>query len=360
MSRSAGFWNASTPWNGGWPNSKPNQPDASAERVEALGREAAFLEAILAYRRHPWRRAVAEPPAIWALGTTRLLDYGGVGPTLFVVPSLVNRAHVLDLMADHSLLRFMAANGTRTLLLDWGAPGTEERGFDLRQYLRERLLPALATVAGPVLLAGYCMGGLLAMAVAEPAEVAGLVLLATPWDFHQPAPPPAFPTEALLAGGDTLSVDTLQALFALRDPDGVAAKYRAFAALDPMSARAKLFVALEDWLNDGIPLAAPVARECLNHWYGANTPGRGIWAPLGAPVRPELVTVPAFVAIPGRDRIVPPESALPLAVSIPGATRHTPRAGHVGMVAGRDAEAALWRPLLGWITARYQPADSRI
>lgn len=281
------------------------------------------------------------------------MDFGGAGPTLFVVPSLVNRAYVLDLMAEHSMLRFLAAHGARPLLLDWGEPGPEERRFGLGAYLRERLLPALGCAPGPVVLAGYCMGGLLAMAAAEPAQVAGLILLATPWDFHAPAPFPPLPVDRMLAGADTLAVDTLQALFALRDPDGVAAKYRAFAALDPDSARARQFVAVEDWLNDGVPLAAAVARECLKDWYGANTPGRGIWAPLGAPVRPETVAVPGFVAIPGRDRIVPPESAEPLATLIPSATRHAPRAGHVGMVAGRDAEAALWRPLLGWIAARF-------
>ena len=79
--------------------------------------------------------------------------------------------------------------------------------------------------------------------------------------------------EPALAFNQTLPIDMLQVLFALLDPWGVADKYRGFARLDPASERATLFVALEDWLNDGVPLAAPVARECLGGWYGANTPG---------------------------------------------------------------------------------------
>ena len=59
--------------------------------------------------------------------------------------------------------------------------------------------------------------------------------------------------------------------------------------------------------------------------------------------------VPAFVAVPGRDRIVPPESARPLVDLIPGAVLHSPAAGHVGMVAGGRAERVLWRPLSEWI-----------
>ena len=155
--------------------------------------------------------------------------------------------------------------------------------------------------------------------------------------------------EPLLGFNATLPIDALQTLFTMLDPFGVGDKYRAFARLNPDSARAKRFVALEDWLNDGVPLAAPVARECLSGWYGANTPGRGEWRVAGMAVDPTRLALPAFVAVPGRDRIVPPGSARPLARLIPGAALHEPTAGHIGMVAGMGAENALWRPLLDWL-----------
>jgi poly(3-hydroxyalkanoate) synthetase len=66
-------------------------------------------------------------------------------------------------------------------------------------------------------------------------------------------------------------------------------------------------------------------------------------------VEPETIRTPTFVAVPGRDRIVPPESARPLAGLIPGAVLHQPASGHVGMVAGARAETALWRPFEGWL-----------
>ena len=213
-------------------------------------------------------------------------------------------------------------------------------------------------VGGRVVLAGYCMGGLLAVAAAQrrPDLVAALALLATPWDFHAADPGRAGEMarlvpllEPAMAFAGTLPVDMLQMLFAMLDPFGVAAKYRAFARLDQDGARARLFVALEDWLNDGVPLAAPVARECLTGWYGANTPGRGTWTVAGLAVAPAALDLPCFVAVPGRDRIVPPESARPLAAAIRGAVLHEPAAGHIGMAAGSAAEAALWRPLLGWV-----------
>jgi poly(3-hydroxyalkanoate) synthetase len=148
----------------------------------------------------------------------------------------------------------------------------------------------------------------------------------------------------------TLPVDAIQALFAGLDPWGIPRKFRAFARLDPASDRARLFVALEDWLNDGVPLAAPVARETLGGWYGANAPARLAWRIAGAVVDPAALVLPAFLAIPHRDRIVPPASALALAARLPpGAVIHQAEAGHIGMAAGSGAEAALWRPLLTWL-----------
>jgi poly(3-hydroxyalkanoate) synthetase len=371
----------------------PAHADSAAEAfpravVEAtLRQDADLIRGIAAYRRHPYARTLQEPNAVWAEGDSRLLDYGdpdhsadGV-PALFV-PSLVNRAYVLDLAPGHSMLRWLATQGVRPLLLDWGWPTEIERRFTLTDYVAGRLERAMAAAAGmaggPPALVGYCMGGTLAVAAAvrRPELLRGLALLAAPWDFHADDPDraqtatgtqmgirgqtgtraqtlasmlPLF--EPALAFNQTLPVDLLQVLFALLDPFGVADKYRAFARMDQDSARGTLFVALEDWLNDGVPLAAPVARECLAGWYGENAPARGIWRIAGLPVDPTSVRLPTFVAAPARDRIVPPESARPLAELIPGALLHQPAAGHIGMAAGGTAERVLWRPLRDWLVA---------
>lgn len=346
-------------WDAAWRSLSAASPGSPPPEAQGLTPDPALLAGIAAYRRHPWERTAADPPAIWTEGGSRLLDYGtGGGTPLLVVPSLVNRAYVLDLLPEHSMLRHLAGAGFRPLLLDWGYPGEVERGFSLSDYVAGRLERALEAVRGPVTLVGYCMGGLMAVAAAlrRPDLVRRLVLLATPWDFWAgnerqardlaallPALEPAF------AVGSALPVDALQILFSLLDPGSVAAKYRDFGAQDPASPRARMFVAMEDWLNDGVPLAAPVARETLGQWYGANAPARDAWRVLGLPVEPTRLAVPCFVAAPGRDRIVPPESATPLGARIPGAYLHLPRAGHIGMVAGSTAREVLWGPLAGWL-----------
>src|SRR5262250_75288 len=70
-------------------------PEALAATVadEARRRFASFLEAIQAYRRHPYRRHASPAPVLWQEGTTRLLDFrqGDGGAPVLVVPSLINR-----------------------------------------------------------------------------------------------------------------------------------------------------------------------------------------------------------------------------------------------------------------------------
>ncbi len=373
------------PWPNAWPNSNAAWPISKAgqtERDRILGALAAsghaaeaFSTAVLrrlaradramiaglaAYRRHPFTRDLPDPPAIWSEGGSRMLDFGGDGPPVLFVPSLVNRAYVLDLAPGRSLMRWLPGQGFRTLLLDWGWPGEAERHFTLTDYVAGRLERALVAAPGPVVLAGYCMGGLLTLAAAlrRPDRVRALALLATPWDFHAgpDGPRRARTAAALLPGLDALmeptgalTVDTIQSLFAMLDPFGIAQKFRAFARLTPDSERAALFVALEDWLNDGVPLPGPVARQCLAGWYGRNEPGRLAWRIAGQVIDPAAWDGPAFAGIPERDRIVPPASAAAAAARLRQGTVHIAAGGHIGMVAGAGAEAALWQPFAAWL-----------
>ncbi len=332
-----------------------------------------LAQGVLAYRRHPVHRTLENPAAVWQEGNTRLLDYGltdraarkkGTRAVL-VVPSLINRWEVLDLNAEKSLLRAMAANGLRPYLVDWGTPDAEERRFDLSAYVA-RLERAVSYVGkrarrAPAVM-GYCMGGTLAVALAarQQRRVAKLALLAAPWDFHADKAGHAF----LLSAGPLLAqladklgelpVDALQTLFWSLDPWLAMKKFGRFLGMDQQGDSARDFVLLEDWLNEGAPLAGPTARECLVGWYGDNLPGIGKWIVGGKPIVPRRITKPALVMIPSGDRIVPPLSAAALADrkrGLKNVTRLDLPLGHIGMVVSSRARELCWTPLIDWLKA---------
>jgi polyhydroxyalkanoate synthase len=295
------------------------------------------------------------------------LDYGAGAPApgVVVVPSLINRYHVLDLLPERSFLEHLAVRGLRPLVVDWGVPGPQERGFDLSDYIALRLdaaLAAAARLAGtPLAVLGYCMGGLLALALAlrRSAPIACLALLATPWDFHVEAAGPArfagfaAPLLAALSGtAEEVPVEAVQSLFFALDPFLAERKFIRFAGLDPAGEEARRFVALEDWLNDGVPLAFGVAQDCARSWYGDNETARGLWRVAGEPILPRRWRRPALVVLPARDRIVPPRSAAALAAELADASVLQPALGHVGMMAAERAPSLLWTPIAEWLRAR--------
>lgn len=331
---------------------------------ETIRRVDAFLAGIKAYRDHPYRRALEPMPEVWRQGSTRLFDYGAPnakGTPVLVVPSLVNRSYVLDLTPRRSLMRYLARKGLRPFLIDWGAPGEAERGFGLDDYIGTRLSAALDAVtarAGKPALLGYCMGGLLTLGLAalRPEDVVGQVLMAVPWDFHRPTSLAAQPLAALrepiehaIEHLGELPGDMLQILFALSDPGAVERKFRQFARLKQTQAPARRFVALEDWANDCVPLTAKVTREAFFGWYGDNLPGRGQWRVCGMEVNPRRLRHPALVVVPSRDRIVPAESAVPLANALPNGKRLIIEGGHVGMLTGARAVTELYAPISAFL-----------
>ncbi len=300
-----------------------------------------------------------------------MLDYGAIsegavgkarGKPVLVVPSLINRAYILDLAPGYSLMRFLRERGFHPFLVDWGAPTEVERKFSLDDYIADRLEAALDAVCrisgGPAGVVGYCMGGLLALGLAQrrPEQTAALALLATPWDFSATsaaarlmlkavAPQIAFTVDSL----GELPVDLLQAMFTSLNPFLAARKFRRFANLAMDSKEAKSFVVLEDWLNDGIALSGPVARQCLFGWYLENKPMRGLWKIRQRAVVPGEVKTPSLVVIPKKDHIVPPLSAAPLSSLLPRAQTLNIAAGHIGMMVGGRAEKLLYKPLADWL-----------
>jgi polyhydroxyalkanoate synthase len=89
---------------------------------------------------------------------------------VLMVPSLINRHYVLDLMPGKSLAEDLVARGHDLYVIDWGTPGPEDRflSFDdvCDRYLGRAIrVAAQHSETAAVHLLGYCLGGTLAVSV---------------------------------------------------------------------------------------------------------------------------------------------------------------------------------------------------
>lgn len=271
-------------------------------------------------------------PQVAHIGSACLRDLGGSGPPAILIPSLINPPHILDLDPETSLAAAVRDMGRRVLLLDWG-PARDRSTLDLSNHVSGLLVPLLQEIDEPAALIGYCLGGTMAIAAANLVPVERVATLATPWRFS------AYPATARTAlaelwqssrGGaqllGALPMEVLQAAFWSLDPIRTVSKYAAFGALRPGDRRARRFVALEDWANEGEPVPFPAAQEMMERLFAADISGRGQWQISGRTLS-DAIRAPLLNLLAGNDRIAP-------AATKPAGDSIAIDSGHVGMIVG--------------------------
>ena len=306
------------------------------------------LDGLRKYQETPRNSPPAPMSSLAVVEGASLRDYGGSGPPVLFVPSLINPPTVLDLSPERSLLRWLSGRGHRVLLLDWGWPDEARKRLSVSGHIEQILVPMIAAIGEPVALVGYCLGGTMAVAAARIAPTRALATLAAPWHFA------GFPDDArrdLAAlwhqwrpSADALGLlpmEALQSAFWSLDPGRTIAKFEAFAGFS--GAEAETFVTLEDWANDGPPLSGAAARQLFEDFFAADLPGSGGWTAGDTSIDPEAISVPMLHIVSTSDRIVPHASA------IRAGGRLDLAQGHVGMVVGSRAQQILWEPLADWL-----------
>ena len=313
-------------------------------------RMARALAGLRAYQEAPRGPAPEPMPAIAELRGATLRDYGGKGPPVLFVPSLINPPTVLDL-GEQSLLRWLARRDHRVLLLDWGDDTVARAGLSVAGHVTDILLPLVARCERSPALVGYCLGGTMAIAAAALAPVSGLVTIAAPWRFAGYGADARSKLAALWLNSQpavsalgVLPMELLQSAFWMLDPQRTVAKFEAFAGIEPGGGKSRSFVRLEDWANDGPPIGAAAARELFEDFLARDVPGSGGWSVCGRTIAPPALPCPALHVLSTVDRIVPSASAPT------GGERLELALGHVGMVVGSRARGALWEPLDAWLS----------
>lgn len=337
---------------------------------ESQNRQEDFLQGIKLYKDFEIKRDLKDPPVIWAMGAARILDYSQTtdhdAPIVLVVPSLINRAYVLDLTEKASFLRHMAQQGIRPFLLDWGELSLAEREFTIEDYITHYLLPAFDHVSAftrrPVSLLGYCMGGMLSMAACiHRPQVDKLVLLAAPWDFHAGqewlipwlyASSPYL--DNLIDQSAELPVEIIQYMFAMLNPLGVIRKFRELPHFADNLEKMQEFATVEDWLNDCTPVAAKAAKELLFDWYRDNKPCQLQWAVHGMIIDPHKISQPTLIVSPQNDKIVSPKSSETLTKFLPSNRMIHPETGHIGAIIGKKSDSQVLQPIIEFLKEKEQ------
>jgi polyhydroxyalkanoate synthase len=338
-----------------------------------------MLLGIQKYQQHPFKPVRPALKEVWRAGEVSLQTFEAALPQaksagkdpeiLILVPSLINRSYILNLMEGRSMMRWFAERGIIPYLLDWGESCEDDGQADLAQLIAARLSPAIEFIhdrhsAAPHVL-GYCMGGtILAAANCNQAlPVKSLIFLASPWDFHGGSQtllarvkfwaPSGF---GFLQEGDNLPVNWIQSVFASLDPFSSVKKFSKFGDMDADSDDAKLFIAVEDWLNDGVSLPHGIAMECLRDWFIENKIGNGSWQLDGRTISLSAISAPSLIIASKKDRLVEYDMAVALYEEIPGAALHVPSCGHIGMIAGETAIEQVWKPILDWVSNNHKNA----
>jgi polyhydroxyalkanoate synthase subunit PhaC len=322
-------------------------------------RLAGVLEGLRRYQAAPTPKPMPPMPTLARRGGVRLLHVGGPaeGPVLVVVPSLINAPVVLDLAPGRSLVRYLANQGHRTLLVDWGPMQGGERRLGLAGLVSARLMPLLRGLDSPVRLLGYCLGGTLTLAAGQllGRQLDRLGLVAAPWHFSGFAP--SARREAIQTWGNiaplgrglgAVPISLLNPLFWSLDEEAVLSKFEALARRPADDPQLGWFAAVEDWANSGAPLTMAAARDLFVHGFGTDRIGEGRWRVGGQQIEPGRITAPILDFGATRDRIVPPEAR----IRHPAVDRRDVAAGHVGMVVGSGARESLWQPLSNWLHGR--------
>lgn len=273
---------------------------------------------------------------------------------IFIIPSLINSYEIFDLTAINSFLAQLVKSGRDVYILDWGAPVNDKKMHSLEGLVQERLCKFLIYLHRKynqrgVDLLGYCMGGLLALAVSGlyPGCIRKRVFIATPWDFrassdrlsrfivsHKDA------IKTYCYQNEVVPEFIIQIMFMLQAPEKNIKKHITHLRDKSSEHDPDLFFAIEKWLNSSPDLPSYLMQECVTKWYIDNATKKGNWKISGRNIDAQMPgRSPGndLVIYASKDHLVIPESAKALIEDLDQPHSLEVETGHIGLMASHKA-----------------------
>jgi polyhydroxyalkanoate synthase subunit PhaC len=332
------------------------------KRFDQKRPEIGSTPADVVHRENKWRLLHYRPrPEGLAFGTPLLL-----------VPSLINRHYVLDLMPGRSFAEWLVAQGHDVWCIDWGTPADEDRYLSFDQICDGYIGRAVRRVArqapgAKTHLLGYCLGGTLTAiyAAAHGEHLAGHIALAAPVNFHDDGllsrwtRTSTFDVQKIVEACGNVPWQLMQGAFHLLRPTMNLSKavYVLDRAWDDQFLDG--LVAKETWANDNVSFPGEAYRRYIEELYQDNALVRGEFSLGGRPVHLGDITNPTLALAFEHDHIVPSDSAGALIEHISSEDKELMRlpGGHVGAVVSRKAKEHLWPIISGWLAERDESIE---
>lgn len=291
-----------------------------------------------------------------------------------LVPPLMVKPFIYDLFPGRSLVEFLLEHGFQPYVVDFGEPDEADQFVRLDQYVLDWLPAACSAIRADsetedLTLLGYCMGGvfcLMYVAAHHDTHARNLVCIATPVDMSKMG---LLAWVAKLAGRQ---VETLARQLG-NVPGGLSST--AFRLLTPVKNITRYtdlflnlwnheyvlgFEAMNQWVSQFIDYPREAFVQFTREFMQQNKLVRGQLTLGGRVIHLREVHSSLLVFAGKTDQVAPPASVRALMDKVGSRDKSflLVPAGHMGILAGANAPAQVWQPMVEWLAARSQKVQT--
>ena len=306
-------------------------------------------------------------------GTMNLYHYRPLSDEIYRVPILIvmattNRGYVLDMVPGQSFIEFLLKRGYDVYMLDWTAPGPEEKSLDMENYVLDFIPDSVRRVQADsgiedVTVIGYCFGGVLSLlygSIFHDGPMKNLICFTTPIDFHQMtlfsnfSDRRYFDVDRLIDSVGNMPPELiLQSFEMLRPASRAAGQIQLWENIwnDEFVKSYRMF---DRWATDILPLPGEYFRTITKDLMWDNKLYNNTMTVGGRPTQLDKIKVPILHAVAEHDHIVPYDAARHLIATVGSTDKEEVmlKGGHVSLVAGANAIKRLWPKLDNWLGER--------
>lgn len=240
-------------------------------------------------------------------------------PVLFM-PAWIMKYYILDLSPRNSLVRWLLEQGHDVYMISWKNPGGEDRELGMEDYVRHGALAAIDAVRSiskdaPIHLAGYCLGGTLALLTAaylgarQDNPLKSLTLFAAQGDFTEAGELMLFVTPSEVAFLKNMMwaqgvLDTTQmagAFQILRSNDLIWSRL----VHEYLQGQRPGMNDLMAWNSDATRMPFKMHSEYLEKLFLKNQFAEGHYSLFGEPLAPGDIQLPIFAVGTEKDHVAP-------------------------------------------------------